>query len=136
GTLDFIQRASAYIERKYAEKGGDQAVFGGLITPAFPEEMRRKVLARLLPWLRGQVSQQRRLIATIQDDDKILRFVNARDARRLAGLGTSCPDHFLRTKIKPLYVALPPDDFKKVGQDSSLSFQGAAGSLPAGSANG
>src|SRR5207245_5071676 len=123
-TLDFIQRASEYIERKYAEKGGDQAVFGGPITPAFPEEMRRKVLARLLPWLRGQVSQQRRLIATIQDDDKILRFVNSRDAPRLAELGTSCPDHFLRTKIKPLYVALSPDDFKKVGQASSLSLTG------------
>ncbi len=135
-TLDFIQRASEYIERKYAEKGGDQAVFGGLITPAFPEEMRRKVLARLLPWLRGQVSQQRRLIATIQDDDKILRFVTSKNAPRLAGLGTSCPDHFLRTKIKPLYVALSPDDFTNLAQASRLPLQGAAGILPADSASG
>src|SRR2546426_1028535 len=108
-TLDFIQRASEYIERKYADQGGDQAAFGGPLTPAFPEEMRRKVLARLLPWLRGQVSQQRRFIATIQDDEKILRFVNSKDALRLAELGTSCPDHFLRTKIKPLYVAFAGD---------------------------
>src|SRR5438876_8472363 len=62
--------------------------------------------SRLLPWLRGQVSQQRRLIATIQDDESILRFVNSHDAARLAELGTSCPDHFLRTKIKPLYLPL------------------------------
>ena len=123
-TLDFIQKASEYIERKYAEKGGDPAAFGGPITTELPEEMRRKVLARLLPWLRGQVSQQRRFIATIQDDDKILRFVNSKNAPRLAELGTSCPDHFLRTKIKPLYVALSPDDFKKVGQASSLSLTG------------
>ena len=47
-------------------------------------------------------------IATVQDDEKILRFVNSHDAPRLAELGTSCPDHFLRTKIKPLYVAWNP----------------------------
>src|SRR5439155_9742403 len=123
-TLEFIQRASEYIERKYAEKGGDQAAFGGPIAPALPVEVRRNVLARLLPWLRGQVSQQRRLIATIQDDESILRFVNSKDAARLAELGTSCPDHFLRTKIKPLYVALSPDDFKNVGQASRLSLTG------------
>src|SRR5436190_5301579 len=131
-TLDFIQRASEYIESKYAAKGGDQAAFGGAVTPAFPEEMRRKVLARLLPWLRGQVSKQRRLIATIQDDEKILRFVDSKDAPRLAELGTSCPDHFLRTKIKPLYVALSPDGMTVVRQAS----QGAAGILPADSVGG
>jgi rhamnose utilization protein RhaD (predicted bifunctional aldolase and dehydrogenase)/NAD(P)-dependent dehydrogenase (short-subunit alcohol dehydrogenase family) len=131
-TLDFIQQASEYIERKYAAKGGDQAAFGGVVTPALLEEMRRKVLARLLPWLRGQVSQQRRLIATIQDDEKILRFVNSKDAPRLAELGTSCPDHFLRTKIKPLYIALSPDEMTDVREAS----QGAAGILPAEAASG
>ena len=53
-------------------------------------------------------SQKARFIGTIQDDETILRFVNANDAPRLAELGTSCPDHFLRTKIKPLYVAWDP----------------------------
>jgi rhamnose utilization protein RhaD (predicted bifunctional aldolase and dehydrogenase)/NAD(P)-dependent dehydrogenase (short-subunit alcohol dehydrogenase family) len=120
-TLDFIQRASEYIERKYAEKGGDPTAFGGPVHPVLPAEIRHQVLARLLPWLRGQISQQRRCIATIQDDDKILRFVNSKHASHLAELGTSCPDHFLRTKIKPLYVAFSPNDLKKVGQASSLS---------------
>jgi rhamnulose-1-phosphate aldolase/alcohol dehydrogenase len=58
--------------------------------------------------LRGQVSQSARFIGTIQDDEIIRRFVNSNDAPRLAELGTSCPDHFLRTKIKPLYVAWDP----------------------------
>ena len=58
----------------------------------------------MLPWLRGQISQQKRFIGTIQTDEQILRFVNSQDAERLAALGTSCPDHFLRTKIKPLFV--------------------------------
>jgi rhamnulose-1-phosphate aldolase/alcohol dehydrogenase len=105
-SLDLIEKAANYIEKKYAEKGGDQTAFGGQIHQTLPEDIRRKVLAKLLPWLRGQVSQQKRFIGTIQDDEKILRFVNSKDAARLAELGTSCPDHFLRTKIKPLYIAL------------------------------
>ena len=72
------------------------------------ENNRRAVLAQILPWLRGQVSQQKRFIGTIQDDEKILRYVNSNDASRLSELGTSCPDHFLRTKIKPLYVDWNP----------------------------
>ena len=72
------------------------------------QEKRNEAFAAILPWLRGQVSQQKRFIATIQDDEKILRFVNSNDAPHLAELGTSCPDHFLRTKIKPLYVAWNP----------------------------
>ena len=97
-----------------------EASVGGQMHSALPEEVRRKAFARLLPWLRGQVSQQRRLIATIQDDEKIHRFVNSKDAPRLAELGTSCPDHFLRTKIKPLYVDLPIESVAKAGQASRL----------------
>src|SRR5438552_660186 len=119
-TLDLIEKAAQFIEMKYADKGGDQAAFGGAMTPTLPEVLRRKVFARLLPWLRGQVSQHRRFIATIQDDERILRFVNSREAPRLAELGTSCPDHFLHTKIKPLYVPLGGDDFKKITQAFGL----------------
>ncbi|MDD5261384.1 MAG: bifunctional rhamnulose-1-phosphate aldolase/short-chain dehydrogenase [Methylacidiphilales bacterium] len=104
-TQDFIERAALFIERKYADKGGDKAAFGGQKFQTLAPEKRNEVFSAILPWLRGQVSQQKRFIATIQDDEKILRFVNSNDAPRLAGLGTSCPDHFLRTKIKPLYVA-------------------------------
>ncbi len=105
-TLDYIERAAQYIEKKYAEKGGDAKAFGGQKFQTL--EKRKEILSSILPWLRGQVSQQKRLIGTIQDDDKILRFVNSNDAPRLAELGTSCPDHFLRTKIKPLYVPWNP----------------------------
>jgi rhamnulose-1-phosphate aldolase/alcohol dehydrogenase len=105
-SLDLIERASQFIEKKYAEKGGDEKAFGGQIHVSLPEENRRKIFARILPWLRGQVSSAKRFIGTIQDDATILRFVNSGDAERLAELGTSCPDHFLRTKIKPLYLKL------------------------------
>jgi rhamnulose-1-phosphate aldolase/alcohol dehydrogenase len=105
-SLDLIDRAAQFIEKRYAEKGGDRAAFGGQIHTTLPDAVRHKVFARLLPWLRGRVSQQRRFIGTIQDDPITLRFVNSKDAPRLAELGTSCPDHFLRTKIKPLYVPI------------------------------
>ena len=107
-TLELIERAAGFIEKKYAAKGGDAAAFGGQLHITLPEPLRRRVLARLLPWLRGQVSRERRFIGTVQDDERILRFLNSKDAARLAELGTSCPDHFLRTKIKPFYVPLEP----------------------------
>ena len=107
-TLDFIEKASLYIEEKYQAKGGDKAAFGGAKYTSLSQETRNTAFAALLPWLRGQVSQQKRFIGTVQDDEKILRFVNSKDAARLAELGTSCPDHFLRTKIKPLYVDWNP----------------------------
>jgi rhamnulose-1-phosphate aldolase/alcohol dehydrogenase len=113
-TLELIEKAAQYIETRYAQKGGDAAAFGGQLHPALPGELRHKILARLLPWLRGQVSRNKRLVATIQEDETVLRFINSKDAERLAELGTSCPDHFLRTKIKPLYVALASADFTAV----------------------
>jgi len=107
-TLEFIEKASQFIEAKYQAKGGDAKAFGGAKYQSLTSERRNEAFAAILPWLRGQVSQQKRFIATVQDDEKILRFVNSNDAPRLAELGTSCPDHFLRTKIKPLYVAWNP----------------------------
>ena len=121
-SLDLIEKAAQFIDKKYAEKGGDAAAFGGQLHPGLPEELRRKIFARTLPWLRGQVSAKKRFIATIQDDEKVLRFVNSKDAARLAELGTSCPDHFLRTKIKPLYITLEPSVLSKAGiDDASLN---------------
>src|SRR5205085_6164720 len=103
-TLDLIERAARHIE---ARDQGDRT-FGGQRYRALDEARRHTVFAEVLPWLRGQVSQQRRFVGTVQEDEAILRFVNSHDAPRLAELGTSCPDHFLRTKIKPLYVAWDP----------------------------
>ena len=107
-TLSMIEQAGAYIESQYQSKGGDAKAFGGAKYQTLDAAKRNEVLAKILPWLRGQVSQEKRFIGTVQDDEKILRFVNSSDAPRLAELGTSCPDHFLRTKIKPLYIDWNP----------------------------
>jgi len=107
-TLSLIEKAASYIEEKYQQKGGDTRAFGGQKYTSLDAVSRLEVFSAILPWLRGQVSEKKRLIGTIQDDANILRFVNSNDAARLAALGTSCPDHFLRTKIKPLYVDWDP----------------------------
>jgi rhamnulose-1-phosphate aldolase/alcohol dehydrogenase len=103
-TLALIDRAEEF----FARKRGDQPAFGGPRCEALPEERRRAVLLEILPWLRGQVSSERRMIGTVQTDGDVLEFACSNEAPRLAELGTSCPDHFLRTKIKPLYVDWDP----------------------------
>ena len=105
-TLQLIEKAAAYIEKN--DKG--DLTFGGQKYVALADDQRSDVLTDVLPWLRGQVSVHNRFVATVQADDTILRFVNSVDAERLAALGTSCPDHFLRTKIKPLYVDWNPQE--------------------------
>ncbi len=103
-SLELINQAAEYLAGH--EKGEDS--YGGAKFESLKKEERRAVLAEVLPFLRGQVSQQNQFIGTIQDDDLTLQFINSKDAPDLAELGTSCPDHFLRTKIKPLYVDWNP----------------------------
>ena len=102
--LDIIDRAARYIE----ERDRGEKTFGGRKHPPMPEAERRRVQAEIIPWLRGQVSVHKRFVGTVQDDEKMLCFVDSHDGPRLAALGTSCPDHFLRTKIKPLFVDWDP----------------------------
>jgi len=102
--LEIIDRAARYIE---AHDQGDQT-FGGQKYQPLSEVDRQRLQAAIIPFLRGQVSVSRRFVGTVQDDEKMLRFVNSHDGPRLAALGTSCPDHFLRTKIKPLFVDWNP----------------------------
>ncbi len=104
--LEIIDRAASYIEAR--DRG--PRTFGGPRHTSLDPTRRRRVLTEILPFLRGQVSAARRFVGTVQDDDRMLRFVNSIDGPRLAALGTSCPDHFLRTKIKPLFVEWTPGD--------------------------
>jgi len=103
--LEIIDRATAYIEQR--DRGAK--TFGGQKYTALAADRRHQILAQLIPVLRGQISTSRRFVGTVQDDEKMLRFVNSVDAPRLAALGTSCPDHFLRTKIKPMFVDWSPE---------------------------
>ena len=103
-SLEYIDRAARYLE---AHDRGEET-FGGQAIAPLQEDARNALLIDLLPWLRGRVSKVRRLVATVQTDAETLQFVSSVDAARLAALGTSCPDHFLRTKIRPLLVDWDP----------------------------
>jgi rhamnulose-1-phosphate aldolase/alcohol dehydrogenase len=105
-TLSLIEKAAQYIEKH--NKG--EKTFGGQKYVPLDETARAEVLIRLLPKLRGMVSQANRFIGTVHVTDNVLQFVNSMDAARLAEIGTSCPDHFLRTKIKPLFVDWNPQE--------------------------
>ena len=102
--VEIIDRAARFIA---AHDKGDQT-FGGQKYQRMVETDRRRIQAEVLPFLRGQISTGKRFVGTVQDDEKMLRFVNSHDGQRLADLGTSCPDHFLRTKIKPFFVDWDP----------------------------
>ena len=103
-TLNLIEKAARYIEKH--DKG--EKTFGGQKYKSLDEQTRNEILVKLLPVLRGKVSQSNRFVGTVHVTESVLQFVNSADAQRLAEIGTSCPDHFLRTKIKPFYVDWDP----------------------------
>lgn len=109
-SLWVIETAARYIAQH--DKG--DMTFGGQKYKRLDADSSKALLTSFLPIARGMLSNNVKFIGTVQNDDATLRFVNSADAPRLAELGTSCPDHFLRTKIKPLYVDFDPqqDDFE------------------------
>jgi rhamnulose-1-phosphate aldolase/alcohol dehydrogenase len=103
-TIGTINRAIAWLEGKTA---GKPAFGGAAVTPLPPAE-RRAIAAKLMPRIRGLISGERRKLGHFDDSPAVLEFVSSRDLRPLAALGTSCPDHFLRTKIHPLVIDFDP----------------------------
>ncbi|MDM1293590.1 bifunctional aldolase/short-chain dehydrogenase [Sphingobacterium sp. N143] len=100
-SLDVIEACATYLEQNYGKKG---PVFAGQKETSLPEEERAAQAAKLAPILRGFCSSERHMIGHFTDDERVLEFINSNDLTRLAPLGTSCPDHFLRTKIQPLVL--------------------------------
>lgn len=100
-TLEVIEQCAEYLEKNL---GKARPVFGGPRMQALPEEERLAKAAELAPVLRGLASSHQRMIGHFTDDERVLQFIHSNDMERLAPLGTSCPDHFLRTKISPLVV--------------------------------
>lgn len=106
-TLEVIEKCAAYIEQNLGKKG---PVFGGEKISSLPKEERIAKASSLAPILRGFCSSNQNMIGHFTDDDRVLQFINSNDLDRLAPLGTSCPDHFLRTKISPLVLNLSPNE--------------------------
>lgn len=106
-SLEVIETASEYIENKIKENG---SVFGGQKIESLVKEDRLEKAAQIMPVLRGLCSSENRMIGHFSDTDVVLEFINSNDLERLAPMGTSCPDHFLRTKIQPLVLTLDKNE--------------------------
>ena len=103
-TISTINQAIAWFDGKTAGK----PAFGGQgVTPLSAPE-RRAIAARLMPKIRGLISGERKKLGHFEDSPTVLEFVCSGNLRPLAALGTSCPDHFLRTKIRPLVIDFDP----------------------------
>ncbi len=124
-TLEVIEQCAQYLEDNYGKKG---PVFGGQKIESLPKEKRLKKAALLAPVLRGFCSSETKMIGHFTDDERVLEFINSNDLERLAPMGTSCPDHFLRTKISPLVLDLAADedltDTNKIKEKLANAFVG------------
>src|SRR5580698_3779458 len=105
-TITIIDQLGQFIER-HAGKAGHKH-FGGAKVKT--REDHAEIAATIMPYLRGAVSRKQRWIGSFSDAPQVLEFVNSAQAEKLAHLGTSCPDHFIRTKIRPLFVRWNPAD--------------------------
>jgi rhamnulose-1-phosphate aldolase/alcohol dehydrogenase len=106
-TLEVIEKCAEYLQENIAKQN---AVFAGQKIQSLEESKRQAQAASLAPILRGFCSAQTKMIGHFTDDARVLEFINSNDLARLAPLGTSCPDHFLRTKISPLVLNLAATD--------------------------
>lgn len=103
-TIEIINQAIAWFESETAGK----TAFGGVKHKTLEARERQEVAASLMPAIRGMVSGEVHMVGHFDDSDAVLQFVCSKDMEALAALGTSCPDHFLRTKIRPLVVEFDP----------------------------
>jgi rhamnulose-1-phosphate aldolase/alcohol dehydrogenase len=103
-TLDIINRAIAWFDRETTNR----PVFGGVVAEPLPDDRRKAIAARLMPEIRGRIGKGEAKVGHFDDSHAVLEFVSSKRLRELAALGTSCPDHFLRTKIRPLVLDFDP----------------------------
>ncbi|WP_254529509.1 MULTISPECIES: bifunctional aldolase/short-chain dehydrogenase [unclassified Sphingobacterium] len=106
-SLDVIEACANYLEENY---GKNRAIFGGQKVESLDPKGRQVQAAKIAPILRGFCSSERHMIGHFTDDHRVLEYINSNDLEKLAPLGTSCPDHFLRTKIQPLILNLDKDE--------------------------
>jgi len=106
-TLQVVEKCATYLEENYGKKA---PVFAGEQIQSPASEIRLYQAANIAPVLRGLCSSERSMVGHFTDDPRVLEFINSNDLDRLAPLGTSCPDHFLRTKISPLVLSLKPEE--------------------------
>lgn len=109
-TLEVVEKIAQYLEDNFGKK---RPIFGGTKIESLSNNERKTKAASLAPTLRGYCSSEKKMVGHFTDDSRVLEFINSNDLARLAPLGTSCPDHFLRTKIAPLVLDTDKTDAKE-----------------------
>jgi rhamnose utilization protein RhaD (predicted bifunctional aldolase and dehydrogenase)/NAD(P)-dependent dehydrogenase (short-subunit alcohol dehydrogenase family) len=105
-TITIIDQLGQFVQEHVSAKG--EQIFGGARYQ--PRKDAQELAIDIFPYVRGRVSVGKRMIGTFSALPEVLTFINSIDAPRFAYLGTSCPDHFIRTKIRPMYVPWNPED--------------------------
>ncbi|PZT52990.1 bifunctional aldolase/short-chain dehydrogenase [Paenibacillus silvae] len=104
-TIKIINEAEAFIEARVNEA----ELFGGVKHPALPAETRRRIAARVMPVIRGAVSDSKKMILSFDDQDDVLAFAGGADSAQLSQVGAACPDHLVHTKVVPLFIDWAPN---------------------------
>lgn len=105
-TIEIIREAEDYIQ----EKTNTNLVFGGPKYTGMDKVEREQVLSKVLPVIRGKVSQEKDMIVTFDDSENIIEFVNGKKSYELSQVGAACPDHLVHTKQTPLFIDWDPKD--------------------------
>jgi len=115
-TIAMIQEAQSYIEARVKE----ETLFGGQKYEALSVEERKRIVAQVMPAIRGAVGENNRMLLSYDDEADVLQFVNSKDAPVLSQVGAACPDHLVHTKMKPLYVEWDPESGDASGLKEAL----------------
>src|SRR5690606_13647429 len=99
-TIRIINEAEAFIEARVSEA----KLFGGARYESLPSDVRKSIVAEVMPAVRGAVSDVKKMILSFDDADDVLSFVNGSDSAALSQVGAACPDHLVHTKVVPLFI--------------------------------
>lgn len=105
-TISIITEAEEFIKSRQHEEDA----FGGQAFDSLPEAERKKVLASIMPVIRGAVCEEKKMLLTFDDADDVLQYLNSKNAAALSQVGAACPDHLVHTKMKPLFINWDPQN--------------------------
>lgn len=105
-TISIITEAEEFIKSRQHEEDA----FGGQAFDSLPEAERKKVLASIMPVIRGAVGEEKKMLLTFDDADDVLQYLNSKNAAALSQVGAACPDHLVHTKMKPLFINWDPQN--------------------------
>ena len=116
-TIKVITQATNWLKRKSKSKP-----FGKIIYKSFNESKRKEIIYKIIPFIKSEISSVENKISHFNDHKFVLEYVNSYSLKKLADIGTSCPDHFIRTKKKPIVLNFDPTDMGELQIKKKLKY--------------